>query len=220
MAMSEEYGRGDDTDNRRLVTVVIMELDNLFGLPAHPLLVHLPVVMVPIAAAMGILMAVRPAWLDRFGWWLVGTSGLGFLGAILAAGSGESLEEKVRRSDILEHHTQLGETARLVAGILFVVALLVVGARHWMRKNAEKSNGVTNFLKSQAGVVVVSAIMVVASGAAAYTMVDAGHQGAKASWHDVTTGEEKRDDNGPSGEKGESDEGNEQSQGDGDGDND
>lgn len=190
-----------------MVTVMVMELDNLFGLPAHPLLVHVPVVMVPVAAVMGVLMAIRPAWLDRFGWWLVGTSGLGFLGAILAAGSGESLEEKVRESEILEHHTQLGETARLVAGILFVVALLIVGGRHWMRKNSGKANGLTNFVKSQAGVVVVSAVLVAASGAAAYTMIDAGHQGAKASWHDVTTGEEKRDKAGPSGE---SDEGGEE----------
>jgi len=170
-----------------MVTVITMELENLFGLPAHPLLVHLPVVMVPIAAAMAIAMTIRPAWLDRFGWWLVGTSGLGFVGAILAAGSG------VRESEILEHHTELGETARLVAGILFVIALLVVGTRHWMRKNADESNGVTNFMKSKVGVAVVSAALVVSAGAAAYTMVDAGHQGAKASWHDVTTGEEKRD---------------------------
>ena len=176
-----------------MVTVITLELENLFGLPAHPLLVHLPVVMVPIAAAMAIAMTIRPAWLDRFGWWLVGTSGLGFVGAILAAGSGEALEERVRESEILEHHTELGETARLVAGILFVIALLVVGTRHWMRKNADESNGVTNFMKSKVGVAVVSAALVVSAGAAAYTMVDAGHQGAKASWHDVTTGEEKRD---------------------------
>ncbi|MFM8648291.1 MAG: DUF2231 domain-containing protein [Actinomycetota bacterium] len=176
-----------------MVTVITLELENLFGLPAHPLLVHLPVVMVPIAAAMAIAMTIRSAWLDRFGWWLVGTSGLGFVGAILAAGSGEALEERVRESEILEHHTELGETARLVAGILFVIALLVVGTRHWMRKNADKSNGVTNFMKSKVGVAVVSAALVVSAGAAAYTMVDAGHQGAKASWHDVTTGEEKRD---------------------------
>jgi uncharacterized membrane protein len=179
---------------------MIMELENLFGLPAHPLLVHVPVVLVPIAAVMAIALAIRPKWLDRFGWWLVGTSGVGFLGAILAAGSGESLEEKVRESDILEHHTQLGETARLVAGILFVVALLIVGVHKWMQKNPTKSNGATNFMKSQVGVVVASAVLVISAGAAAYTMVDAGHQGAKASWHDVTTGEEKRDKAGPSGE--------------------
>jgi len=176
-----------------MVTLLTMELENIFGLPAHPLLVHLPVVMVPIAAAMAIAMTIRPVWLERFGWWLVGTSGLGFVGAILAAGSGEALEERVRESEILEHHTELGETARLVAGVLFVIALLVVGTRHWMRKNADESNGVTNFMKSKAGVAVVSAALVVSAGAAAYTMVDAGHQGAKASWHDVTTGEEKRD---------------------------
>lgn len=57
-----------------MVAVIIMELENLFGLPAHPLLVHLPVVMVPIAATMALLMTIRPAWLDRFGWWLLGTT--------------------------------------------------------------------------------------------------------------------------------------------------
>lgn len=53
----------------------------------------------------------------------------------------------------------------------------------------------------------MSAVLDVTAGAAAYTMVDAGHQGAKASWHDVTTGEEKRDKAGPSSEDDESGEG-------------
>ncbi|MFM8563109.1 MAG: hypothetical protein ACKOCE_04345 [Acidimicrobiia bacterium] len=60
-------------------------MNNFFGLPTHPLLVHLPVVMV-----------------------------------LLAAGSGEELEHKVERSQTLEHHARLGETARLKSVILFV----------------------------------------------------------------------------------------------------
>ena len=58
-----------------------MEIDKLFGLPAHPLLVHVPVVLVPLAALMAIAFAIRPAWLDRFGWWLVAVSGVGAVGA-------------------------------------------------------------------------------------------------------------------------------------------
>lgn len=42
-----------------------MELNNLFGLPAHPLLVHLPVVMVPLAAIGALVLAIRPRFWSR-----------------------------------------------------------------------------------------------------------------------------------------------------------
>ena len=37
-----------------------MELEKLFGLPAHPLLVHIPVVLVPLAAIIAIIREARP----------------------------------------------------------------------------------------------------------------------------------------------------------------
>ena len=43
-------------------------MDTFAGLPAHPLLVHAPVVLVPVVALLVILMIVRPQWLERFGW--------------------------------------------------------------------------------------------------------------------------------------------------------
>ena len=54
-----------------------MEIETFFGLPAHPLMVHLPVVLIPLAGIIAIVFAFRPAWLDRFGWHLVVLSGLG-----------------------------------------------------------------------------------------------------------------------------------------------
>jgi len=48
-----------------------VELEELFGLPAHPLLVHMPVVIIPLAGVIAVVFAFRPAWLDRFGWGLV-----------------------------------------------------------------------------------------------------------------------------------------------------
>ncbi|MFZ2441786.1 MAG: DUF2231 domain-containing protein, partial [Ilumatobacteraceae bacterium] len=98
-----------------------MELEKLFGLPAHPLLVHIPVVLVPLAAIIAIVFAFKPAWLDRFGWGLVALSGVGALGAILAAGSGEGLEGLQNQAETAarEDHFELGETARTVAIIFF-----------------------------------------------------------------------------------------------------
>ena len=38
------------------------EIDKLFGIPAHPLIVHIPVVLVPLAAVGAVLALVVPRW--------------------------------------------------------------------------------------------------------------------------------------------------------------
>lgn len=157
-----------------------MEIDKLFGLPAHPLFVHLPVVLVPIAGLMAIAFAIRPKWLDRFGWWLVVVAGVGALGAILAAGSGEALEESVRETALVEQHAEAGETAEFIAIAFFVVVLAIVAFRWWSRRSAAR--GGKDMARAGAVAVVTSVLLVVGGGSAAYAIADAGHQGAKATW--------------------------------------
>ncbi|MGA0894883.1 MAG: DUF2231 domain-containing protein, partial [Ilumatobacteraceae bacterium] len=104
-----------------------MEIEKIAGLPAHPLFAHLPVVMVPLAGLIAIAFAVRPVWLDRFGWGLVAVSGIGMLGAVLAAGSGEALEEMLERggvgeSGVLEQHADMGEAARTISIAFFTLS--------------------------------------------------------------------------------------------------
>jgi hypothetical protein len=36
-------------------------MDTISGLPAHPLLVHIPVILIPVAAVGVIIMAIKPA---------------------------------------------------------------------------------------------------------------------------------------------------------------
>jgi uncharacterized membrane protein len=81
-----------------------MEINNLFGLPAHPLLVHLPVVMVPMAALGAIILAIFPKFFTRYGWWVTGIAFIGAVGAILAAGSGEALEQKLGEQSLVMFH--------------------------------------------------------------------------------------------------------------------
>ncbi|MEQ1874427.1 MAG: DUF2231 domain-containing protein [Ilumatobacteraceae bacterium] len=158
-----------------------MEIDQLFGLPAHPLLVHMPVVLVPAAALLAVVFAFRPAWLDRFGWGLVALSGIGALGAILAAGSGEALEETVKETRALEEHAEMGETAQTVAIVFFCVVLVVVVLRYFAKRKAA-SGGVWALVSSKAGAIMIAAALVLSATAATYTIVEAGHQGAKATW--------------------------------------
>lgn len=163
----------------------------MFDLPAHPLLVHVPVVLLPIAGLMAIAMAIRLQWLERYGWWLVGTSGVGALGAVLAAGSGESLEESVKRSETLRRHAELGESARTVSLVFFTVALIIVGVRWWARRHlaagreSAAPHHVARFVRSKAGVAIASVALVVLAITSTVTITMAGHQGAKSTWQDV-----------------------------------
>ena len=43
-------------------------MDKISGLPAHPLLVHIPVVLVPLAVLGTIVIAVSRKMRDRLGW--------------------------------------------------------------------------------------------------------------------------------------------------------
>jgi len=138
-------------------------MDSIFGIPSHPLFVHLPAVLVPLAAIGVVVMLARAAWWDRYKWATLAVSGAGALGAILAAGSGEGLEEGVEGTasrSLLHEHAEAGEAARTGAIVFFIVLLVAV---------------------------VVA--LVVSAGAASWTVYDAGHSGAKSVWGDVKAGE-------------------------------
>ncbi|MFZ9630378.1 MAG: DUF2231 domain-containing protein [Ilumatobacteraceae bacterium] len=181
------------------------------GLPAHPLFVHMPVVIVPLAGIIAIVFAFRPAWLDKFGWGLVGLSGLGAIGGILAASSGEGLEHMLKEggeeiTPALENHAEAGEMARNLAIVFFVIVLAVVVIRHLARKNAANPTGVAKLGASKAGAIAMSALIAVSAGLATWSVADAGHEGAEIVWCEdapagcdesgTDEGEEEEEENG------------------------
>lgn len=163
-----------------------MELEKLFGLPAHPLLVHMPVVIIPLAGIIAIVFAFRTQWLDRYGWALVVMTGVGALGGILAAGSGEALEDMQRRAGetitaAAEDHFELGETARNMGIVFFLVVLAVVAIRWYARKQGA-TEGIWKAVSSKGAAIVMALALVLGAAAATYTISKAGHQGAKLVW--------------------------------------
>jgi uncharacterized membrane protein len=113
-------------------------MDTFAGLPAHPLLVHAPVVLVPVVALLVILMIVRPQWLERFGWLAVGLAGLALVTGVLAENSGEALEEAVEDSasrTLLHAHEEAGEKVPLLAFLLFASLVAWVGWQWWSRRS-------------------------------------------------------------------------------------
>ncbi len=169
-----------------------MELEKLFGLPAHPLLVHLPVVLIPLSGIIAIVFAFKSAWLDRYGWHLVVLSFVGAIGGVFAAGSGEGLEAIQRRagetaSAAAEDHFELGETARNMGLLFFLIVFAVVAVRWYARKQAAKDGGaesVWSKVNTKGAAIAMAALLVLSAGAATYSISKAGHQGAKLVWEE------------------------------------
>jgi hypothetical protein len=151
------------------------------GLPAHVLLVHAVVVLLPLAAALLMLTAIWPAARRR----LAGPNAiLALLVVVLVpitTNAGEWLERRLTPNDLIRRHTSLGDTAIYAAIAVAVLALVV-----WWRQR--EGNGATPAKRaylapaSSVVTVVVTVAAVLVAGVAVYDVVRIGDSGAKASW--------------------------------------
>ncbi|MBP2457109.1 hypothetical protein ABID70_002635 [Clavibacter michiganensis] len=161
----------------------------LDDLPLHPLIVHFVVVAFPTAAVLILLAAVWPAFARRLGV-IIPIVALASLVAVpLATSSGESLEESVRGSAVLEAHTELGDTLLPWAVAVFLVAVV---QWLWIRRLAARGSGRAGQGITRTRRNVVTAVLAVAvavsSVGAIVTTVRIGESGARAVWSDSGAG--------------------------------
>ena len=173
-------------------------MDHINGLPLHPLIVHIPVAMLPLAFLGVAVMMIRRAWYERYRWVVLVIGAIGTLGAILAAATGESLESDVRRTEgasalrSIHEHAEAGDVARTVA-ILFFVALAAWVTIPWYldRRTARQDSGGSGH-DARGTTVTRTALMIataVLATASVVTVYQAGHSGATSVWHDQTVSE-------------------------------
>jgi hypothetical protein len=105
-----------------------VDINNLFGLPAHPLLVHIPVVLIPLATVGSLFVAIRSSWRKTFAIPVAVLAIVGAAGVFLATKSGSSLEERVKESDLVQDHKSAGEAAEPWAALYMLLAVGVAGA--------------------------------------------------------------------------------------------
>lgn len=167
-------------------------MDTLFGLPAHPFLVHIPIVLLPFAAAGVIVMVVKPAWHQRYRWVVLVMGAIGTLGAVLAASAGEELERRIAAvegpaaASSWAHHADLGDTARLVAVVFFVLLAAYVLVPWWQqrRQGEPPSTGPSSPTSGRGLRLTLAALAVVGAAASVTTIIQAGHTGSKSVWQD------------------------------------
>ena len=106
----------------------------LFGLPAHPLLVHLTVVAIPLAALLAMVVAGFPRVPGPIKLTALVLGAVSVALVPLMESSGKALEEKVPDSAAVERHAQLGETLLpWVIGLLIAI-VVVLAADQWLRR--------------------------------------------------------------------------------------
>jgi hypothetical protein len=178
------------------------------GLPAHVLLVHAIVVLLPLSAVLLVLTALWPPARRRF-------AGPNAVLALVVVGlvpvttsAGEWLERHVASTELIRAHADLGDTALVVAIGVAVMAVAVwwrgreiawqVPARadHEAADEPRDSGPASTatvtrsatarrtFLAPGSSVVtvVIAVLSIVAGGLAAYDVYRIGDSGAKASW--------------------------------------
>lgn len=166
--------------------VFALELKTISGIPMHPLIVHLPVVLVPLAMIGAVLALVRPAWRS---WSLPVVATLAaasFVGVQLAIMSGEGLEElSGEKEALIERHAQLAEQARPMVFAFFSVAAAAALA-WWLVKRgaAEAADDAARRRASTATrlLVPLCALSVLTGALATAWVFRTGHTGAESVW--------------------------------------
>lgn len=155
--------------------------DEVFGLPAHPLITHAAVVLTPLCALVAAAYALLPRLRGRLDWAAVGLAVVTPLAALAARQSGMAFKDRLFAGGLPEGefgqliltHEGFATPLLLSSLALTVVTLLLV----FRTARTEPAAG-----GGTAVVVVLRALVVVAALVALFYVVRAGHSGAEAVW--------------------------------------
>lgn len=149
-------------------TVLRLPIDEVVGLPLHPLIIHAVVVLVPLAAIGLIVMTTSGSRSKRYSPAVLFVSGLGALAAFTAVLSGQGFSKTLGLSK--EQHFEYGEYLQWVALALFVVTVVLA--------LLDRQSGGH---RSRIGTIIVIVGIIVALAAMTLTVLT-GHTGAELVW--------------------------------------
>ncbi|MEV7414533.1 DUF2231 domain-containing protein [Streptomyces sp. NPDC089919] len=157
-----------------------MDLGLIDGLPAHVLLVHVVVVLVPLAALAVITVACAPRIGRRLGLAVPVLALVALASVPLTTEAGEWLERHVDPDPFVRRHTAIAD------GLLpWVLALFVLAtAVWWVQRRAASEPSAAGWVSAvpvRVAAVLLSLAVGVGAGVQVYRI---GDSGARAAWHD------------------------------------
>lgn len=160
-------------------------IDSFGNIPSHPLLVHVPVVLVPLSMVATVLMVLLPSLRRRFGSLAVVILTIAFAGTIIAARSGSSLEKAYTAAgeaipDVLKQHADMGTRLQFVVGAYLCLTIVwIVRSR---RSGADY--GDDDRILSQARLITAAIVVLVVTAGSFSSILTlrTAHSGARSVW--------------------------------------
>jgi hypothetical protein len=156
------------------------------GLPAHPLFVHVPAVLIPVSVLGALASVARPALLDRYGILLSATAIIGMSSIFPTMQAGAALEAALRlpgpTGQLIHRHSHAAHLLAIVFVVFTGVLILTFAAA---RIGAGRPTGlwiVDRLLSPRVSYVGLRAALVLLALGSAYLVFKVGDLGAKAVW--------------------------------------
>jgi hypothetical protein len=156
------------------------------GLPAHPLFVHVPVILIPATVIAAILLVFRREWLSRYGIALALVSIVAMSSTFLAMQAGAALRGQLNlhghAAELISEHSQAAHVLAIVY-VAFTATLIVTFAAQ--RISGGMLTGLTpldELLSSRWIVNGLGIVLVLLSVGTGYMCFRTGDLGAKAVW--------------------------------------
>jgi uncharacterized membrane protein len=156
------------------------------GLPAHPLFVHVPVVLIPTTIVAAIVFVFKPEWLTRYGIALALVSIVAMSSIFLTMQAGAALRAALhlrgQAAQLISEHSQAAHILAVVY-VLFTATLIVTFAAQRISGGMPTGLGIVDRLLSPRPIVTaLRVVLVLLSIGGGYMVFRTGDLGAKAVW--------------------------------------
>jgi hypothetical protein len=161
------------------------------GIPAHTLVVHAVVVLLPLAAVGTLLVVARPEWRQQLGVWVLLLALAGVAAVPVATQTGEQLEHAIGRGNpLIEIHAQRGDTLLFPALIFLALlaATVLTGRRAGTRADGPgAAHALTGSTATLSRVTLITGVLAALAGLVVTGLVVwIGHAGSEAAYSGIT----------------------------------
>ncbi|MGP0053432.1 MAG: DUF2231 domain-containing protein [Solirubrobacteraceae bacterium] len=156
------------------------------GLPAHPLFVHVPVILIPATIVAAIVFMIKPEWLGRYGIALAVVSIAAMSSIFLTMQAGAALRAALnlqgQAATLISQHAQAAHILAVVY-VVFTAALIVTFAAYRISGGMATGLGIVDrVLSPKSMFTALRVALVLLSIGAGYMTFRTGDLGAKAVW--------------------------------------
>lgn len=156
------------------------------GLPAHPLFVHVPVILIPTAVVAALVFMVRPEWLGRYGIALCLVSIVAMSSVFLTMQAGAALRGELHlqgeAATLISEHSQAAHILAIVFTAFTAVLILTFAACRISRGMPTGLGIADHLLGSSSMFNALRILLVVLALGAGFMTFRTGDLGAKAVW--------------------------------------